>query len=234
MKRLRLKCPFCGYGNIVFIIAFTIASVLAFVIPGVTSPDFAFHGIILRIILISSAISLLAHFWLYRTKKSDRELIKNAEKIYWRPLSDAEEKYAVQCGKPDYLGFIVTAVIIASVFLGYAFAMEFVIHPFILAIVSVCAIAAFVYLLTEISNYRKWQSIDSSARCTVLPVHHTYTVKSKAKIATIKNYYHVVYTPEGKLIFKGGTDGFGSYLPKHDVKEICVFKYRNMLVFREC
>ena len=233
MKRLRLKCPFCGYGNIVFIIAFTIASVLAFVIPGVTSPDFAFHGIILRIILIASAFSLLAHFWLYRTKKSERELIKNAEKICWRPLSNDEEKLVIRCGKPDYLGFIIAAVIIAAVFLGYAFAMEFEIHPFILAIVSVCAIAAFVYLLTEISHYRKWQGSDGSAKCAVLPDHHTYTVKNKTKLTTIKNYYHVVYTQEGKLVFKGGTDSFGSYLPKHDVKEIRVFEYRNIFSFGE-
>ncbi len=233
MKRLRLKCPFCGYGNIVFIIAFTIASVLAFVIPGVTSPDFAFHGIILRIILIASAISLIAHFWLYRTKRSERELIANAEKICWRPLSDDEEKYAVECGKPDYLGFIVAAVIIAAVFIGYAFAMEFVIHPFILAIVSVCVIAAFVYLLTEISHHRKWQAIDGSAKCAVLPVHHTYTVKNKTKLIATTSYYHVVYTQEGKLVFKGVTDGFGSYTSKHDVREIRVFEYRNMFTFRE-
>ncbi len=233
MKRLRLKCPFCGYGYIVFIISFTIASALAFIIPGVTSPDFAFHGIILRIILIATAISLPAHFWLYRTKKSERGLVKNAEKICWRELSKAEEKHAVKCGEPDYLSFIIAVVIIACIFLGFAIAMDFILHPFIVIIASVAAISALIYLLTEISHYRKWQKIDNTARCAVLPVHHTYAVKNKAKFTTTNSYYHVVYTEHGKLVFKSRTTTFDSRPQKPYVREIRVFEYKNMFTYGE-
>ncbi len=233
MKRLRLKCPFCGYGYIVFIATVTLSSVLAFIIPGVTSPGFEFHGIILRIILISFVLALIAHLWLYRTKRKERELVKNAEKIYWRELTEAEENNVRHSISPDYLGFIVAVVMIACIFFGYAYTMDFVIHPFILMITCVCAITAFIYLLSEMSGYRKWQAIDGSAKCVVLPVHHTYTVKNRAKFITTNNHYHVVYTQKGKLVFKGRTNGFGSYSPEPHVKEIRIFEYKNMLVYEE-
>lgn len=233
MKRLRLKCPLCGYGSIAFIIAFTLASVLAFVTLDVTSPRIGFHDVIIQIILITAAILIVAHLWLYRTKRKERLLIKNAERIYWRELTSAEENQARLAAEPNYLGFIVAAVIIVCAFIGYAYTMDFQLAVDIILTATIAAVLAFTYLLSEIIKHKRWQKIDNTARCAVFPVHHTYTVKSRAKFMSVYNYYHVIYTPEGKLILKSRESVVFSKSKVPDVKEIRIFEYKNMLTYAE-
>ncbi len=233
MKRLRFKCPLCGYGTRVFIIAFTAACILAFVTLDVTAPHVEFHDVIIQIILIAAVIMFIAHFWLYRTKRKERTLIKNAEKIYWRELTASEENQAKLAAAPDYLNFIVAAIIIACSFLGYAFTMDFQLATDIIIVAAIAAVLAFTYLLSGVIKHKIWQKIDNTARCAVFPVHHTYTVKNKAKFMNVHNYYHVIYTYEGKLIFKSSALTVFSKPQMPDIKEIRIFEYKNMLTYAE-
>ncbi len=238
MKRLRLKCPFCGYGKLIVPIAVVLGG-----LAGVAIDDYEITGIktldiVLRFSAIAVIILIISHLWLYRTKRKEQGLIESAEKIQWRELKAWENKEAIARAKPDYNGIKIGAMFSSALIIAYLAAVDFKPDYRTLLLIFSFIVMIILWIFYGFLRVKKWQKIDNTARCAVFPIHHTYAVKLRGKWGWHYRHYHVIYTSEGKFVFSQMYFNGRNYEPEYHknakpISKVHIIKYKGMYTYVE-
>ena len=236
MKRLRLKCPFCGYGTIVawitlFISSFAGAFFGLIYADRANSIGAAFISTVITALLTLTA-SLL---WLNRTTDEEKARIQTADAPVWRKPSRQEKSLASATMVVLHFEFIIIFAIVILTLFALIASSDFKITPLFIIIIS----AVFLFIATiyiwHILRDRIWRSMDDTAVCTVLSVSSVYIVKSSSRSNWSVTNYAVIYTNEGKLILPAKTVNISrseakKYRPEK-IERICIVKYKGMITY---
>ncbi len=229
MKKLRIKCPFAGYGHIVAYITMILSSAAA-----------AFFGLLCAAVFISAAITALltlavGYLWLNRLTDEDRIKIEKAEAHVWCKPNEEEKRRAAETMAVFHSEFIFAFILVAAIVIPLALSDDFPITPlFIFIVIATFLLIAGFYAWSIIRN-RIWRIMDDSAECTVLPVSSVYAVKHSSKGSWTVNNYAVIHTNKGKLILPAQSERMSrskakKYRPAK-VEKVCVVKYKGMITY---
>ena len=205
MKRLKLKCPFAGYGTRVAWITLFISSIagtffgLCFV-DKTDSIESAYTASFISIVIATLLTLAISFLWINRLTDEERIKIQNADELVWRKPSRWEKNLAAATMVVLHFGFIIIFATVILVIFTLTAGSDFKVTPlFIIIIAAVFLFIAAVYIW-HILRYRIWRNMDDTAVCTTLPVSYVYVVKSSSRSNWTVTNYAVIYTNEGKLV----------------------------------
>lgn len=240
MKRLKLKCPFCGYGTRVAYITIFISS-----IPGAyfgllyadktDSIEAAYIAAFISAAITALLILTAAYLWLNRLTDEDRIKIEKAEETVWQKPNWEQKRRAAATMTVLHFEFIFIFIIFAAIVIPLALSNDFQITPlFIIVVITIFLLIAGFYVW-RIIREKIWRILDDSAECTILPVSSVYVVKNSSRSRWTVENYAVIHTNEGKLILPAKTERMSrneakKYRPAK-IEKICIVKYRGMITY---
>lgn len=240
MKKLRLKCPFCGYGTRVAYITLFISSIAgaffgllyADKTDNIESPYIAaFISTAITALLILTA----GYLWLNRLTDEDRIKIEKTEEIVWHKPNWEEKRRAAATMRVFHFEFILAYIIAGIGAFAFIGDSDFEITPlFIIVVITIFLLITAVYVW-HIIRSRIWQIMDNTAECAVIPVSSVYVVKSSSRSSWTVTNYAVIHTNEGKFILSAKIERMSrskakKYRPAK-IEKICIVKYKGMITY---
>lgn len=230
MFKLKLNCPFCGYGHIVGIVSFIISFFASMIIAlyNITADDkydsFQLFLDILESVFVfgisMSIVLFICYKWLNRITAKDKEYMESAKSPYWRAITKGEINAAIYKQKADkvmifFVLLYAVAFIVISALTGAS-------GNFILVTTLILLTISAVYIICQYVKQYRWSKLDETAMCAEINVQRTYMVEFRGKGRVTKNCYCVLYTPEDKYILESYASNGAN---------IHVIKFNNMITF---
>lgn len=242
MKRLRLKCPFCGYGTRVAWITLFISSIAGAFFgllyeDKTDSIETAYIAAFISTAITALLILTVGYLWLNRLTDEDRIKNEKAEEIVWHKPNLEQKLRAAATMKVLHLEFILTYVFAGIMPLVLICDSDFEITPlFIIIVATVFLLITAVYIWYIIRS-RIWRRIDNTAECAILPVSSVYVVKSSSRSSWTVTNYAVIHTNEGKFVLPAKTERMSrseakKYRPAK-IEKVCIVKYKGMITYFE-
>lgn len=237
MKKLKLICPFHGYGDRIFGITLLVFIIAMFInnsksTEDSTKPDiliFVAIGVI-ALMVLGIAVLLIAH-----ESKEDRLFKEHAEPLEWIAVEDWEKEEIEALERPSYLSY------------GVLILLEIVMLAFgkgemILLLVAMLSITIILFIINIVS-YSMWKNMDSTAVKAVIPINRTYSVSRHVKHhGSVYKHFHEIYTPDGKIVLPHREIKSNPFAPSEYHKtssisgiytNIIVVKYKNLITYIE-
>ncbi len=240
MKRLKLKCPFAGYGTRVVWATFTISSAVGAFFgllyeDRTNSIEFSYIALFLSYAIAALLTLTVSFLWLNRLTDEERIKIQNADEPVWRKLNAEENRCAAATMSFFHIEFIIIYVMVIVVLLATTVGTDFKITPLFIIIVSAVLLLITAVYVWYITRERMWRNMDDTAECTTLPVSYVYVVKNSSKSRWTVTNYAVIYTNKGKLVLPAKSKSMSrseakKYTPAK-IEKICIVKYKGMLTY---
>ncbi len=214
--KLKMICPFCGYGFRVFTVV-----MLVCIVPMVV------HHSNLKLAVISTTIvaiiaTAVGYLWCNRLNTVDLRAMEESELPLWTPVTAIDKGMVRTKMKFDKMIWLVIGTMFSAAAVMYVVfknKTEFsYVKIFIAAIICGIVVASIFYLRS-----RLWNKIDNSALAAEIPVSSVYTVTNYGRYSSTTNTYMVIYLPDGKYV-----------LPQKNIcRKIRLIQFDGMLTYIE-
>ena len=194
---LKLKCPFGGYGNWLFLILLCTGWILLMILE-------IFLNTLSAWIITVTVTILIVGILCYLINRPDKTALQKAQPLAWRCVSKEEKEHVRKNAEESvlYVLFMLGVWTIPCVMFGLF--TGWLLPGFLFVFIP-----GSILILKEQLIKLFWFRIDDSAECAEIPVHHFYTVRFPSRAGgAVCSRYAVFYTPEGKFILSD--EGFGA------------------------
>lgn len=220
--KLRMLCPFMGYGTKLTAITGVVTAAMAILFfflfeAPVTGCCFG---------LVLTLIGWI--WWSGRLTAEDRGYMEEAEYPLWMPLTDEDRE---RLGKRNYLILWWMSIpIIITLFLFFRFpdsktapdteAGWAAFHTIEILLYLVIIVGVFLGWL----NSKQWKQLDDTACVAEFPIRHRYSIVDRDKYGEAVYNYMVFYTPDGKFVLQQN----GSHCDR-----VRIIRFRGMVTYLE-